>query len=199
MDTLNFQATNRAQSDRPKTIGRSSNPSLFVLSGLAILLVIAVFLLRHTSEAEIGANNVQDPPHNFTPNLTPPESRPLSIAQGDIGAQTIAMSNGSPTFLSVAFKTDTSPNVAPVQDVVWYVIVGSFPRNQRRQANAHAARVRAQGYNMNVYNSGDFGALTPGLWVVMDGPYTQRQAQRVLNNVRSVVKGAYIKLAVYPD
>jgi hypothetical protein len=109
------------------------------------------------------------------------------------------ISNGSPTGLTTALIKDTTAKVAPTQDVVWYVIAGSFPKNQRRQADAHASRVRAQGYNMSVYNSDGFPALTPGLWVVMDGPYTQRQAQRVLNNVRSVVRGAYIKLAVYPD
>jgi hypothetical protein len=123
----------------------------------------------------------------------------LSIVQGDIKRRTTSISNDSPTALSTALIRETSPNVAPMQDVVWYVIVGSFPKNQRRQANAHASRVNAHGYNMKVYDTNDFPALTPGLWVVMDGPYTQRQAQRVLNNVRSVVRGAYIKLAVYPD
>jgi hypothetical protein len=123
----------------------------------------------------------------------------LSLAQGDIQRQTTSISNGSPAILSTALETNASLNVAPMQDGVWYVIVGSFPRNQRRQANAHASRVNAHGYNMNVYNSSDFGALTPGLWVVMDGPYSQRQAQQVLNKVRSVVRGAYIKMAVYPD
>lgn len=123
----------------------------------------------------------------------------LSLAQGDIQRRTASISNGSPTVLSTALITDTNPNVAPMQDGVWYVIVGSFPKNQRRQANARASQVNAHGYNMNVYNSNDFGALTPGLWVVMDGPYSQRQAQQVLNKVRSVVRGAYIKMAVYPD
>ena len=123
----------------------------------------------------------------------------LSIAQGDVQLRTTSMSNDSPTVLSTALIRDTSPNVALVQDGVWYVIVGSFPRNQRRQANAHASRVNAHGYNMNVHNSRNFGALTPGLWVVMDGPYSQHQAQRILNKVRSVVRGAYIKMAVYPD
>ena len=123
----------------------------------------------------------------------------LSLAQGDIQRRMTFISNGSPTLLSTMLITDTSPNVAPTQDDFWYVIVGSFPRNQRRQANAQASRVNAHGYNMNVYESSVYGGLTPGLLVVMDGPYSRRQAQRVLNSVRSVVKGAYIKRAVYPD
>ena len=123
----------------------------------------------------------------------------LSLAQGDIQRRTTFVSSGSPAVLSTAPVRGTNPGVVPTQDVVWYVIVGSFPKSQRRQANARASQVNAHGYNMNVYNSNDFGALTPGLWVVMEGPYTQRQAQRVFNSVRSVVRGAYIKLAVYPD
>jgi hypothetical protein len=81
MNTRNFQARNKAQSDMPKSIGRSSNPSLFVLSGLAILLLTAVFLLIYTSEDEIDANNVQDPPHNFTQNPAPPTSQPTTARE----------------------------------------------------------------------------------------------------------------------
>jgi hypothetical protein len=87
MNTRNFQATNRTKSDMPETIGRSSNPSLFVLSGLKILLVTAVFLLRHASEAETVENNVQDPPHNFTPNQAPPASRPATPGRREADGQ----------------------------------------------------------------------------------------------------------------
>ena len=81
MNTQNFPATNKTQSYMPKTIVRSSNPSLFVLPGLAILLLTALFLLIHISEVEIGANNVQDPPHNFTPNPAPQASQLLTTRE----------------------------------------------------------------------------------------------------------------------
>lgn len=123
----------------------------------------------------------------------------LSFAQGDIQRRMTSISNGSPAVLSTALKADTSHNVASMQDDFWYVIVGSFPRNQRRQANAQASRVNAYGYNMDVYETSAYAGLTPGLLVVMEGPYSRRQAQRVLNSVRSVVKGAYVKRALYPD
>lgn len=123
----------------------------------------------------------------------------LSVAREDIQRRLTSISNGSPAVLSTALTTDTHPNVAPMQDNSWYVIAGSYPENQRRQANAQAARLRAQGFNMNVYNSSAYAGLTHGLLVVMDGPYSRRQAQRILNNVRSVVRGAYIKIAHYPD
>lgn len=123
----------------------------------------------------------------------------LALAQDDIQRQTTSTSNGSPTVLSSALIADTNPYVAPMQDHNWFVIVGSYPKRQRNNADARASYVQGKGYNMAVYDSNDFEGLTPGLWVVMDGPYTQSHAQGILNNVRSVVRDAYIKRAVHQD
>jgi cell division septation protein DedD len=106
-------------------------------------------------------------------------------------------SASSPASSRMVALMGTLPNVTPVQDENWYVIVGSYPKAQEKKAKARARYFNGKGYAAFVADS-DYGySLTPGLWVVLMGPFSQSRAKQVLNNVRSFDKNAYVKQSFF--
>jgi cell division septation protein DedD len=101
-----------------------------------------------------------------------------------------ASSQVSSRMLTAIGRASTIP---PTQDENWYVIVGSYPKSQSKKANARARYFKGKGYQAFVVNSDDAYSFTPGLLVVVMGPFSKSHAQQVLNNVRSFDKNAYIK------
>ena len=95
--------------------------------------------------------------------------------------------------LSLAIVDGARRKESPAQDENWYVIVGSYPKAQRRKANARARYLRRRGYAAFVINTDDTDALTHGLLAVVIGPYSRAKAEQVLNGVRSFDSNAYIK------
>jgi len=88
---------------------------------------------------------------------------------------------------------NTSPSATPLPDDNWYVIVGSYPKAQQKKAKARARYFKGKGFDAFVTDS-DYGySLTPGLWVVLMGPFSQGRAKQVLNNVHTFDKNAYVK------
>lgn len=108
-----------------------------------------------------------------------------------------AASVSSPTSSQVLALLDTPLSVTPTQDENWYVIVGSYPKSQENKAKARARYFKSKGYAAFVADS-DYGySLTPGLWVVLMGPFSQSRAKQVLNNVRGFDKNAYVKQSFF--
>lgn len=85
----------------------------------------------------------------------------------------------------------------------WFVILGSFPQSPTglQEANALAKRVDQQlaVNNQIVAESAFYPGLTPGLYVVMLGPYpgsaSAQQALRSLG-IKRPVSDAYVKKAL---
>ena len=86
----------------------------------------------------------------------------------------------------------------------WYVILGSYPLTRQDKANALLVRYQAKGYDARLINSnwGDFPNFARGLWVIVVGPSTQREARNVSREIRTQNRFAsrkdrpYIKQAV---
>jgi hypothetical protein len=85
----------------------------------------------------------------------------------------------------------------------WYVVLGSFPQNDKGLKAANQLRERFNTIDFNQDNlivgeSNFYSGLTGGLYVVMCGPFYERQTAMNWANkksVRSIVKDVYIKQA----
>ena len=75
----------------------------------------------------------------------------------------------------------------------WFVILGSFPKEERERGVQRVDLVRRQGFDARLVSSDDYPNMKAGLWVVVMGPYTRTNAEEVLAQVRPKVKDAYTK------
>ena len=91
---------------------------------------------------------------------------------------------------------------APAKSVVkpaaagggWFVILGSFPKTGRREADARLRRLRASGYDAHTIDTDDYPRLRGGLLAVVLGPYTREEAERAAGELRAkAAAGAYVK------
>ncbi|HEY0321615.1 MAG TPA: hypothetical protein VGC66_11700 [Pyrinomonadaceae bacterium] len=75
----------------------------------------------------------------------------------------------------------------------WFVILGSFPKDELGRANERLELVRKQGFDARMVSSDDYPNMKSGLWVIVMGPYTRNKAEELLEQVRPKVKDAYTK------
>lgn len=75
----------------------------------------------------------------------------------------------------------------------WFVIVGSFQKDEMDRATERMAFVRGQGFDARIVSSDDYPNMKSGQWVVVMGPYTRNRAEELLEQVRPKVKDAYTK------
>jgi cell division septation protein DedD len=75
----------------------------------------------------------------------------------------------------------------------WFVILGSFPKDEIDRATERMDNLRRQGMDVRVVSSDDYPNFKSGLWLVIMGPFTRNQAEDVLRQARPKVKDAYTK------
>ena len=75
----------------------------------------------------------------------------------------------------------------------WFVILGSFPKEEKARANERLDAMRRQGFDARLVESDGYPNMKPGLWVIVMGPYTRNNAEEVLKQVRPSVSDAYTK------
>lgn len=75
----------------------------------------------------------------------------------------------------------------------WFVILGSYPKDEVGRAAERMDVLRKQGFDSRVVSSDDYPNFRSGLWLVVMGPYTRNKAEEVLEQVRPKVKDAYTK------
>jgi hypothetical protein len=87
----------------------------------------------------------------------------------------------------------TRGNNRPDKGGRWFVILGSFPKDDLNRAQERLAMVRQQGFDARVVLSDDYPNFKSGLWLVVMGPYTRNRAEELLKGVRPKVRDAYTK------
>lgn len=75
----------------------------------------------------------------------------------------------------------------------WLVILRTFSKAERSEANHKLGLLWSLGYDAHIVETDYFANLKRGLVAVVMGPYSKRAAEGLLNKVRSVAPGAYIK------
>lgn len=77
----------------------------------------------------------------------------------------------------------------------WFVVLGSFPRQERRKADERVNWLRGQGIAAKRIDTNQYGGLRNNLWAVVLGPFSRTEALRLQDRARRVVGDAYIKEA----
>jgi cell division septation protein DedD len=99
-------------------------------------------------------------------------------------------------------KPDSKSNESPAVNTVdsskpaggnWFVILGSFPKNERWKADERLQSVRDAGYNADIVDTDNYPGFRGGLWSVVIGPYSKSDARSWLPRIKSVRSDAYIK------
>lgn len=99
------------------------------------------------------------------------------------------------TNTSNAARADNQARVAdrPDKGGRWFVILGSFPKDEIDKATERMDSVRRQGFDARIVSSDDYPNFKSGLWIIVMGPYTRNNAEEILGQVRPKVKDAYTK------
>jgi serine/threonine protein kinase len=102
------------------------------------------------------------------------------------------------TATSSSFNVNIPATVpdAPPPPVVgdYFVILGSFKHSDRVKADKCLERIQSNGYpDSYIINSDEYPKLTPGLWVVVMGPYAKEIAQAKKTEMKAYVSSCYIK------
>jgi hypothetical protein len=75
----------------------------------------------------------------------------------------------------------------------WFVILGTFPKDELEHANERLELVRKEGFEARVVSSDDYPNMKSNQWVVVIGPSTRNQAEGLLDKVKPKFKDAYTK------
>jgi hypothetical protein len=107
----------------------------------------------------------------------------------------IAGPANSPIHQSIDFHT-----LVNQMDANWYIILGSYPHSKqgKKAANKRSNWLAEEGFDMAfVADTNNYDNLADELYAVMMGPYTKRTAKIHLQDVKHLVKDAYMKRASY--
>ena len=75
----------------------------------------------------------------------------------------------------------------------WLIILRTFPKAERPKANQKMRLLRSLGYDAHIVETDYYPNLKKGYLAVAMGPHSRSRAEGVLNKVRSVAPGSYIK------
>jgi len=100
------------------------------------------------------------------------------------------------------WKLEEEPSVIPKSEPPeaeestgdWFVILGSFSKAKRWEAEERIEVVQKAGFkNAYIIDTNNYPNLRDGLWAVVMGPYNKNYAQQIKNKTRLTVSDAYIK------
>lgn len=166
------------------TPSRRANPMLYLTIALVALFVggglVALLMsgTKNTSTVEPSASNskVSNSPSS-------------SVSTPDRSSETTA----KPTSTNSESTSSTTSRLPPPPSGTWFVILGSFPKNDYEKASQRLQSVKGLGYDARIIDTDDYRGLRGGLWAVVMGPYSKSYAKSVAAQVKSVRSDAYAK------
>lgn len=126
---------------------------------------------------------------NRIERVSSPSNASSPLPANDSKEDTKANSKG---LVSVRQPT-SSPAISQSSSGTWFVVLGSFPRNEREKADQRLQSVQGLGYGASIIDTDNYRGLRGGLWAVVMGPYSKAYAKRVADQIRGVRPDAYIK------
>jgi cell division septation protein DedD len=164
---------------------RNPLPTYIIIALLALIAGGGIVALLRLGVKDTSTAN---PPVSNSSNVSNISSTsPASIPKP--GSETEA--NTTPTA-----SMSTSPPIRQLPQPstgTWFVILGSFSKNDYEQANQRLQSVRGLGYDASIIDTTNYPGLRGGLWAVVMGPYSQSSAKSLVVQMKSVRSDAYIK------
>jgi hypothetical protein len=162
---------------------RASNPARVIITTVVITILLlglggvgAWMLFRGGGGGRVGQRRAAEGNSNSA-----------------LPADSTGASNTSNATNTTGTDNQTQGNNRPDRGGRWFVILGSFPKDDLNRANERLAVVRQQGFDARIVSSDDYPNLKSGLWVLVMGPYTRNRAEEFLERVRPKVRDAYTK------
>jgi cell division septation protein DedD len=171
---------------RPEAVSpnRISLSTYIIIALLALILGGGVVALLKSGEKD---NRTAEPPAANTANISNISSAStVSTPKGNPETEVKPNPTNSP-------PTSTTKQLSPPSGGVWFVILGSFPKNDYETANQRLQYVRGLGYDASIIDTDNYPGLRDGLWSVVMGPYSKSYAMNVAAQMKSVRSDAYIK------
>ena len=171
------------------------NPIFAYLSiGLIALLVGGglVLWLRTDRTASLNANNT--PVTTVSPLNEQP--KPALSSQSNTRRQEQENPEREERRSTDAPKNTSSPPAPSLprsSNGTWFVILGSYPKNDRGKADQRLRYVQGLGYDASIVDSANYPGFRGGLYCVVVGPYSKSDAKGLLGRMKSSVSDAYIK------
>jgi cell division septation protein DedD len=75
----------------------------------------------------------------------------------------------------------------------YFVVLGSYPKNDYEKANQRLRLVQGLGYEASLIDSDNYPGLSGGLWVVVIGPYSKSYAKSLATQIKPARSDVYIK------
>jgi hypothetical protein len=108
-------------------------------------------------------------------------------------AQTAARAAAAPPAVAAGGRERVPTGPAAGGEGTWLVVLKTYPKAKRAEAEQKRAAVRRLGHEARVVESDNYPNLRKGYLVLVTGPYTKGGAELVLPKVRRVASDAYIK------
>ena len=186
LPSINGATTEVLPSPRSE-VRRNSSPLLTYIIIVLLALIAGggiVALLRvgvkETSTAELAAS--------ISPNVSNTSSA-SPVSSPTPKSETKAERNPA------ANASAPSPATQPARAIsgTWFVILGSFPKNDYDKANQLLQYLKGLGYDANIVDADSYPGLRDGLWALVMGPYSKSYAVNIVAQMKSVRSDAYVK------
>ncbi|MGA9998422.1 MAG: SPOR domain-containing protein [Pyrinomonadaceae bacterium] len=164
---------------------RNPLPTYIIIALLALIVGGGIVALLRSGGKDTSTTN---PPASNSSNVST-----ISSTSPIITPKRESETEAKPT------PTDSRSTSPPTRQLpqpsagTWFVILGSFPKNDYEQANQRLQSVRGAGYDASIIDTNNYPGLRGGLWVVVMGPYSQSYAKSLVVQMKSVRSDAYIK------
>ena len=89
--------------------------------------------------------------------------------------------------------SSTTRQLPPPSSGTYFVVLGSYPKNEYEKANQRLQTVRGLGYEASLIDTGNYPGLRGGLWAVVMGPYSKSYAKSLAAQIKPVRSDVYIK------
>lgn len=155
-------------SSEPARTRASSIPIYIVIALLALIAGGGIVALLRPGKVEPAVNN-----SSSTSALPANDASPRDDSKREKNAG--GKSNGSINQLptpQAAFNPQPSTGT-------WFVVLGSFPKDDREKANQRLQSVQGSGYGASIVDTDNYPGFRGGLWAVVMGPYSKPQAKSV--------------------
>ena len=169
------------ESPAPKSGGKFAPLFAGVFLGLVIAVGAVWWLMPSTPTGAPDTHNSSPASNNAGSSIG------SNAANSSTASNTANPSSGSKP------NSDRAKDDKPAQQGKWFVILGSFQKTERRNAERQLRLIQRMGHDVKIVDSDNYPNLKDGLWVVLMGPYNESYANDLVKKLRPVVPGAYAK------
>jgi cell division septation protein DedD len=167
---------------------------VYVFTGLLALLVggaIGVWVRSNFNTASINKSEISN---NASSSIEQNESLQEEQAKVEREKQKLADERKQlETKNRESISTPTGQAPRPSSGADWFVVLGSFPKNEYEKAKQRLQDIQGLGYDVSIIDTDNYPGLTGGLWAVVMGPYSKSKAKSLAAQMKSVRSDVYIR------